>query len=175
MHFCIVGCGKIAKTHAQILKQLESYVPGKPVRVSFASRDLAKAVQFKKKFNGDLTLDNYDKALSHKDIDVIILCTPNDSHRDLAMGALENGKDVVIEKPIACNIKEAQEILKKARETKRQVLVAENHRYRPSTQYLERIIRSGELGVLKLIRMNVMRTHQFKTEEWRCCLLGGMD
>jgi len=167
MHFCILGCGKIAKTHAKILKKLESYVPGKPARISFASRDLQKAIQYKKKFKGDFTFGNYDEACAHKDIDVIIICTPNDQHKEWALKALEHKKDVIIEKPITCTVADADAILEKAKEVQKIVLVAENHRYRPHIRYLERLIQSQELGVLKMIRMNVMRKHQFKPHEWR--------
>jgi len=167
MHFCILGCGKIAKMHAKILKKLEHFVLGKPTRISFASRDLEKAKHYKKKFKGDFTFGSYEEALCHKDVDVIVICTPNDSHKDLALKALENKKHVVIEKPLACTTTEADEIIRKAQEVNQLVLVAENHRYRPHIRYLEQVIQSGDLGVIKMIRMNVMRKHQLNDFEWR--------
>ena len=167
MHFCILGCGKIAKTHAKILKKLEHYVPGKPTRISFASRDLEKAKKYKKMFRGDFTFGSYEQAMTHDDVDVIVICTPNDNHKALALKTLENKKHLVIEKPIALTTKEADEIIQMAKETKKMVLVAENHRYRPHIRYLEYLIQSGELGVVKMIRMNVMRKHKFEQNEWR--------
>lgn len=175
MHFCIIGCGKIALTHARILKKLERFVPGQLTRLSFASRDAAKARQFQKKFQGELAFASYEEAFSHNAIDAVVLCTPNSTHRDLAIAALEHGKHVIIEKPIGCNTIEADEILAKAKLTGRPVLVAENHRYRPNVLQVERVVRSGSLGVIKLIRMNIMRMHQFKPEEWRASVnhMGG--
>ena len=167
MHYCIVGCGRIAQTHARLLKKLENFVPGNRTRFSFASRDKNKVREYRKKFGGELVFDSYAEAFASKEIDVAVICTPNDSHRPLALAALEQGKHVIIEKPIARTTAEADEILAEARKRDRHVLVAENHRYRPHTLRLEPLVRSGCLGVVKMIRINVMRTHRFKPDEWR--------
>lgn len=167
MHICIVGCGKIARTHARVLKTLEWFVPGERTRVSFASRNAAKARHYLQEFNGELALASYQDAFTRNDINVVVLCTPHDTHRDLAVAALEHGKDVIIEKPIACSTAEADEILATATKFGHHVLVAENHRYRPNVVRLERLVNSGELGVIKVIRIHIMRMHEFKQEEWR--------
>ncbi|MFN2541822.1 MAG: Gfo/Idh/MocA family protein [Chthoniobacterales bacterium] len=177
MHFCIVGCGKIALTHAAVLTKFSRFIPDQPVRLSFASRDQSKASEYRSRFGAELALSSYEEAFYHKEIDAIVLCTPNNSHRELAIAALEQGKGVIIEKPIACTIAEADEILATAKRTGRHVLVAENHHYRPNVMALEQIVRSGTLGVMKLIRINVLRHHQFKENEWRSkldCMGGGI-
>jgi len=177
MHFCIVGCGKIAGTHAAALRKLAGFISDQATRISFASRDRAKAAHYRARFGGELALGSYEEAFSHEAIDVIVLCTPNHTHRELAIAALEYGKHVVIEKPIACTTAEADEILATAKRIGRRVLVAENHRYRPNVMAIERIVRSGDLGVIKLIRINLLRQHQFKDEEWRAnreCMGGGI-
>ena len=177
MHFCILGCGKIARTHAAILRKLAGFIPNQSTRISFASRERAKADAFRSEFGGELAFAPYEQAFSHESIDVIVLCTPNHTHRELAIAALENEKHVVIEKPIACTTAEADEIIATAKRIGRRVLVAENHRYRPHVMAIERIVRSGELGVIKLIRMNVLRPHQFAENEWRAdrdCMGGGI-
>jgi predicted dehydrogenase len=177
MHFCIVGCGKIALTHATVLTKFSRFIPDRPVRISFASRDRAKASEYRSKFRGELALGSYEEAFSHDAIDVIVLCTPNHTHRQLAVAALEHGKHVVIEKPIACTMSDADEILVTARRTGCHVLVAENHRYRPNVMAIERILRGGTLGTIKLIRINVLRQHEFKPDDWRAdrdCMGGGV-
>ena len=177
MHFCILGCGKIARTHAAILRKLAGFIPNQSTRISFASRERAKADAFRSEFGGELAFAPYEQAFSHESIDVIVLCTPNHTHRELAIAALENEKHVVIEKPIACTTAEADEIIATAKRIGRRVLVAENHRYRPHVMAIERIVRSGELDVIKLIRINVLRHHQFAENEWRAdrdCMGGGI-
>ena len=177
MHYCIVGCGSIALTHATVLTKLARFVPDRPARLSFASRDASKAREYRSRFKGELALPSYEEAFSDTAIDAIVLCTPNHTHRDLAIAALEHGKDVVIEKPIACTTAEADEILAAAKRNNRHVVVAENHRYRPNVMALERIVRSGDLGLIKLIRINVLRQHEFKQNDWRAdrdCMGGGI-
>jgi predicted dehydrogenase len=177
MHFCIVGCGTIARTHATVLTKLAGFVLDQPVRLSFASRDASKARDYQSRFKGELAFASYEEAFSNPTIDAIVVCTPNNSHRDVAIAALEHGKDVVVEKPIACSTAEADEILAAAKRTGRHVFVAENHRYRPHVLALERIVRSGDLGVIKLIRINVLRHQQFAQNEWRAdrdCMGGGI-
>ena len=167
MHFCIMGCGEIARTHARVLRKLRNFVPGHTIRFSFASRDAAKARGYREKFGGDLALTSYEEAFSHDRIDVVVLCTPNGTHRDLALAALEHGKHLIIEKPIACTVAEADEILAKAKSHGRHVLVAENHRYRPNVRAIERLVESGTLGVIKVIRMTILRMRRLRPEEWR--------
>jgi predicted dehydrogenase len=177
MHYCIVGCGKIAITHAATLTKLERFIPDQPIRLSFASRDRAKAGEYRSRFGGELALGSYEEAFSHDAIDVIVLCTPNHTHRQLAGAALEQGKHVVIEKPISCTTNEADEILAIAKRTGRHVLVAENHRYRPNVMAIERIVRGGTLGTIKFIRINVLRKHELKQGGWRAsrdCMGGGV-
>jgi predicted dehydrogenase len=177
MHYCIVGCGKIARTHAATLRKLAGLIPNQSTRISFASRDQVKAGAFRSDFGGELALAPYEQAFLHEAVDVVVFCTPNHTHRDLAIAALEHGKDVVIEKPIACMTAEADEILAAAKRNSRHVVVAENHRYRPNVMALERIVRSGDLGLIKLIRINVLRRHEFKHNDWRAdrdCMGGGI-
>ncbi|HEY6112430.1 MAG TPA: Gfo/Idh/MocA family oxidoreductase [Chthoniobacterales bacterium] len=177
MHYCIVGCGSIARTHATVLTKLARFIADQPTQLSFASRDASKAREYRSRFNGELALGSYGEAFSHRAIDVVVLCTPNHTHRDLAIAALDHGKHVVIEKPIACTTAEADEILAAAKRVGRHVLVAENHRYRPNVMALERIVRSGDLGQIKLIRINVLRRHELKQNDWRAdrdCMGGGI-
>ena len=63
VHYCIVGCGKVAQTHARLLKKLENFVSGNRTRFSFASRDKNKALDYRKKFGGELAFDSYEEAL----------------------------------------------------------------------------------------------------------------
>ncbi len=146
MHYCIVGCGSIARIHATVLTKLARFVPDRPARLSFASRDASKAREYRSRFKGELALPSYEEAFSDTAIDAIVLCTPNHTHPA-------------------------------AKRNNRHVVIAENHRYRPNVMALERIVRSGDLGLIKLIRINVLRQHEFKQNDWRAdrdCMGGGI-
>ena len=167
MHFCIFGCGKIAQVHAQNLKKLARFVPGHPCQFSFASRHPARAREYQERLGGTLAFGSYEEALKCDKIDVVVICAPNDCHHELALRALGANKHVIIEKPITCKTAQADEILALSATHGKKVFVAENFAYRPSIQGLGRLIDSGELGVVKLISINILHGRTFKPDEWR--------
>ena len=161
MHYCIIGCGAIARTHARHLARL----PG--AELSFASRSPAKAEEWRRKWCGTRAYGSYEAAFADPAIDAVVICTPHDSHAPLALAALGAGKHAVIEKPMACTTADADAILATAESAQRQVLVAENHHYRPHVRRMAEIARSGKLGRIKFIRIHVLRNRPFAAVEWR--------
>lgn len=167
MHFCILGCGQIARRHAQTLAKLAPQAPAKNLRFSFASRGAERAERYKTELGGATAFSSYEAALADSSVEVAVICTPNASHYDLAIQALNAGKHVVIEKPLACSLEEADAILALAKTRNLKVFVAENYAYRPSTLHLQKLVQSGQLGVTKLIRMDVLRSHDYQASDWR--------
>jgi len=161
MHYCIIGCGAIARVHARYLSGL----PG--AEVSFASRVAGRAESWRKTWRGRRAYSSYEAAFADPAIGAAVICTPHASHASLALAALSAGKHVVIEKPMANSTAEADAILAAAEGARRQVLVAENHHYRPHVRRMAEIARSGRLGRIKLIRIHVLRNRSFKPAEWR--------
>jgi len=81
-----------------------------------------------------------------EEIQAIDICTPTDSHRPLAIAAMEAGKDVLVEKPIARTAKEAREMADCAAKYGRKLMVGMNNRFRPDTMLLKSFIEKKELG-----------------------------
>src|SRR5687767_7616688 len=148
MHLCLVGCGYIASHHARVLKGLGQVLPGEPLQLSFASRDKAKAASFKASYGGTHAFGSYAEACAHGEIDAVVICTPNAHHHDAALQAIAGGKHVIVEKPFATTVAEADEILDHAGRAGVHVFVAENHRYLPQVRWHEGVIARGELGTL---------------------------
>jgi predicted dehydrogenase len=165
VHLCLVGCGYIASHHARLLKRLEGSSP--KLQISFASRDLAKAEAFRNSFGGSLAFGSYRDACSHPAVQAVVVCTPNVDHHQTALQAISYGKHAIIEKPFATSVAEADEVLARAAQAGVCVLVAENHRYFPHVRWLERLLATGELGALKMVRLNYMRKLRFREGEWR--------
>ena len=63
------------------------------------------------------TYESFEDVLADEKVEVVLIATPNDSHKDLAIAALRAGKHVVCEKPVAMNVQELDEILAVAKET----------------------------------------------------------
>ena len=92
-----------------------------------------------------------DDVLSDRDVDVVHVCTPNDSHVDLARRALQAGKHVVVEKPLALSLGDATELARLAASSGRHAMVAFTYRGYPMIRRARQLVGDGELGALRLI------------------------
>lgn len=92
-----------------------------------------------------------EAVLADPSIDVVHICTPNHTHVDLARAAMEAGKHVVVEKPVATDRAGAVALLEVARRTRRHAAVALTYRGYPMVQRARDIVRSGRIGQLRLV------------------------
>ena len=90
--------------------------------------------------------DDYHKMLADPDIDLVSVCLPNYLHKQVTIDALEAGKHVHCEKPMAMNYEEAQEMLAAQRRTGRQLMIGLNNRYVPINQYVRKYVQEGGIG-----------------------------
>jgi predicted dehydrogenase len=92
-----------------------------------------------------------DELLRDESIDVIHVCTPNRTHVQIATAAIEAGKHVVVEKPVALELGEARTLARLARERGRHAAVAYTYRGYPMIRRARRLVRDGALGAVRLI------------------------
>ena len=92
-----------------------------------------------------------DDVLSDPEVDVVHVCTPNDSHVDLARRALDAGKHVVVEKPLALSLGDATELARLAATSGRHAMVAFTYRGYPMIRRARQLVGDGELGTLRLV------------------------
>ncbi len=157
-HVCLVGCGKIGDLHAKNLK-------GK-VRLSFYSRTLQKAEEFKNKFNGVKVFSSYEQIIKDNGIDALILATPPKVHFQQTIWALKENKSVLVEKPLCVNMEEMHKIKKELPlKNGSFLMVAENYYYKPSLKKIKKIMSSGNLGKLK--KMIVRKEMTQESNDWR--------
>lgn len=90
----------------------------------------------------------YKDLVSSKDIDAIAIATPVVSHYDLAKRALEEGKHVLVEKPLCSNIKEAESLIKVAKRCRKILMVDHTFLYTGSVKKAKELISKGEIGEL---------------------------
>jgi predicted dehydrogenase len=172
---CFIGCGFIASQHARILKEASGAVREDNVRLSFASRDRAKAEAFRQTYGGVLAFGSYRDACAHEDVDAVVVSTPNADHHGTALLAISSRKHVIVDKPITITVAEADDILAAAAREGVRVLVAENHRYHPHIRWLERLLADGALGVVKMVRVHSIQRVSIPVGGWRAALptMGG--
>ena len=120
-------------------------------------------------------LTDYRKALALKDIDVVSICTPNRFHAPMAVDALNAGKHVLVEKPMAATVQQAKRMVETARRKRRKLMVGYCLRQQPAHQYVQQLAQSGEFGDIYLgkaraiRRFGLPRSHFF----WQKKLSGG--
>lgn len=122
MNFAIVGFGGMGTQHSVQLESVEEAV----IKGTFdLNEDRQKASQDK----GFIAYESYDALLGDDDIDIVLIATPNNTHREIAIRALEAGKNVICEKPVTLNSDELTDILKVAEKTGKLFVVHQNRRW----------------------------------------------
>ena len=120
--------------------------------IAICDIDAEKLSQAQKKYEVPYTFTDYDKILQMDELDAVSVATPNFLHAPVSIAALKAGKDVLCEKPLAMNSKEAREMLKVKNKTGRRLAVNFNNRFRPETQFLRNYIQEGNLGKIYYAR-----------------------
>lgn len=144
----VIGLGWVAQVfHLPILRSMPS------VEVAaVCDRDRTRARFIAEKFGVKSHYTDVQALLTHEDIQAVVVCTSTDAHLPVTVSALEAGKDVFVEKPIARSLAEAATMAEAARKAKRKLMVGMNHRFRPDTAVLRDLIRAGELGKIYYIK-----------------------
>lgn len=112
-----------------------------------------------------LTTTNFEAILKDKDIKAVVIASSAATHYKLAKTALEAGKDVFVEKPLALKIKEGEELAKLARKRKRILMVGHLLLYHPAIIELRKIIKKGDMGDIHYIWSNRLNFGKLRREE----------
>jgi predicted dehydrogenase len=111
-------------------------------------------------YPGIRVTDDVDGVLKDKDVHAVVIATPVSTHFDLAVKALEAGKHILVEKPIATSVAEVDEIGRIARDRNLVVMAGHTFLYNAAVRYAKKLIDSGELGEIRYIysqRLNLGR------------------
>jgi D-xylose 1-dehydrogenase (NADP+, D-xylono-1,5-lactone-forming) len=117
-----------------------------------ASRTQESAEDYARKWKITRAYGSYESLLADPEIDVIYNPLPNHLHAEWTIKAVEAGKHVLCEKPLALNVDEVDAIQSAAREHGRVVAEAFMYRHHPQTVKVQELVKNGSLGALKLIR-----------------------
>lgn len=117
--------------------------------IAIASRSRQKAERFAARWGIPRVHNTYEDVIRDPDVDAIYNPLPNALHAEWSIRAMEAGKDVLCEKPIAANAAQAEEMAKVAERTGRVLAEALHSRYHPLLSRLKEIVTSGEIGTLR--------------------------
>jgi predicted dehydrogenase len=113
------------------------------------------------------TSTDYRSVCRRPDIDAVVVATPNFLHREMVLAALESGKHVLCEKPLALNRKDAEAMLAAADRTGRVHMTAFTYRFTPAIRFAKHLIERGELGPLRTVRAAYLMALSGHVLGWR--------
>jgi xylose dehydrogenase (NAD/NADP) len=143
VQFGIIGAGRIARNaFAPALAKATG-----AELAAVASRDLGRA----KSLKPERAYDGYEALLDDPDVDAVYVATHNGLHRELTIAALERGKHVLCEKPLACNAAECAEMVAAARQHRRHLVEAFMYRFHPRIAAAKAKVDTGEIGEVKCV------------------------
>ena len=155
----VVGYGFMGRTHANAYHNAANFfdLPLKPVLKAACGRDEAKLKAYADNWGFESTETDWKKLIARKDIDAIDICTPNNSHAEIAMAAARAGKMVLCEKPLSLDGPEGEEMVKVIEAAKVPNTVWYNYRRVPAVTLAKQIIDSGKLGKIFHYRANFLQ------------------
>jgi predicted dehydrogenase len=127
------------------------------------------------RFPGVRTATDLDELLSDESLDAVAIATPVATHAALARACLAAGKHVLVEKPLAQSVEEAQQTVAAAREHGRTLMVGHLLEYHPGVTRLKELIDGGELGEIHYIYGNRLNLGKLRSDENALWSLGAHD
>ena len=143
----ILGCGKIANKFAADLKLVAD-----ASLVAIGSKDQAKAMAFANQHGVENIFNTYEELAASSLIDIIYVATPHGFHYEHVMICLRHKKAVLCEKALALNLAQVKEMISMARRQKVFFMEAFWTKFLPQYEKITEIIKSGEIGEIKLIQ-----------------------
>ena len=163
VRFAVIGMGHIGKRHAEMIRRNEQ-------AELVAVCDIISPKELGISALSEIFYNSLSELLAkEKDIDVVNICVPNGLHAELALKALDSGKHVVIEKPMALSRLDAENILARSKERGCDVFCVMQNRYSPPSVWLKEIVESGILGSLYSVQLNCLWNRDeryYKSENW---------
>ncbi len=145
----IIGTGFIARTHVDCLRRACLLFPEITLRAEIAAVadvTMAPAATFAKVVGAERAADDWRAVIADPAVDLVDICTPNNLHFPIAMAAIEAGKPVYCEKPLALTHDEAKQMAASAEAKGVKTFVAFNNLFAPSTQLAKAMIQRGDIG-----------------------------
>ncbi|MCL2513779.1 MAG: Gfo/Idh/MocA family oxidoreductase [Oscillospiraceae bacterium] len=144
----LVGYKFMGRAHSSAYMRIPMFFdPGADIRLkSICGRNAQWLADVQKKFGFEGYDTNWKELVKRPDIDIIDITTPSNFHKEIAVAAAENGKHVFCEKPLALNVKDAEEMLAAAKKAGVKHQIGFNYRFAPAIQLAKKLIDDGRLG-----------------------------
>ncbi len=150
IRFALVGAGNLAKwAHLPALKKIN----GAKLQAVYSNRG-AQGKAYAMRFDANYHTSDYNEILNDKDVDVVLISSRHSAHAREAIAALNAGKHVFIEKPMAITIEECQEIYQAVQKSGKRLMVGFNRRFAPYYTEMKQLIKNRTSPIVVSTRMN---------------------
>jgi predicted dehydrogenase len=157
----IIGTGFMGRAHLEAIRRVE-FVEA----AAIAGRNIEAAQRLAEGFSIPTTAADYHDILANPQIDAVHICTPNAQHFSMAKEALQAGKHVLCEKPLATTVDQAQELVSLAADKKLRNCVCHNLRFYPMVQQMRRMREAGDLGEILLVHGTYFQDWLLYDTDW---------
>lgn len=165
LRFAIIGCGRIAPRHAESLRKIEH------VELVAAVDPIAdRLAAFSSKYDGVRGFSSITDALNWGEFDVACVCTPSGMHADHAVEIMKSGKYVVVEKPMALTLEDADRMIQTAKNFDTRLFVVKQNRFNLPVLALREALAAERFGklVMGTVRVRWSRNQSYYDQDsWR--------
>ncbi len=155
----MIGYGFMGRAHSNGYRRVNNFfdLQYRPVLKAVCARSPDKAKAFADTWGYESVETDWRRLLDRKDIDAIDICTPNNTHAEIALAAAKAGKMILCEKPLAMNGPEGLEMVKAVEKAKVPNMVWYNYRRVPAVTLAKKLIDDGKLGRIFHYRANFLQ------------------
>jgi predicted dehydrogenase len=143
----IIGPGRIAEKFANAIPLTDG-----AILTSVSSRDIGRAEKFAKRFGAPFYYDSYEVLAQDKNIDAVYVAVPHALHCQVSIKCLENGKAVLVEKPLALNEGQVKEMIDASQKNNCFLMDGMWTRFLPAIQKTLELVKEGAIGEIRQIR-----------------------
>lgn len=156
----LIGTGFMGRTHSNGYNRVPNFFPEleyTPVLKAVCSRNAEKVQAFADQWGYESIETDWKALIARDDIDAVDICTPNDSHAEIAIAAAKAGKMILCEKPLSRNLEEGQAMVDAIEKAGVESTVWYNYRRLPAVTLAKQIVDSGKLGKIYHYRANFLQ------------------
>jgi len=144
----VIGCGRVAYSHLPAIKELGDMAQ----LVATVSRTKEHAKEAARKFGAKRYYTSLEEALQDSEIDAVVLCLPHHLHASISVKAAEHGKHMLVEKPMANTVREAEEMIEAAEKNGVILMSGQSRRFYNAVLESKKYLDKGKIG--RLIDIN---------------------
>ncbi len=156
----VIGCGRIAQAHLAAIQSLKDEVD----LIAAVDVDEKRAKEAKNRFGAKLSTSQYEEILSRSEIEAVIITLPNSLHHPVVLQAAKAKKHILVEKPMALNTKQAQEMVHEAKRNGITLMVGQSRRFSDAVFELQKNL--PEIGNLFRIQISFLVNFPAPPTDW---------